>query len=78
MKLSNIPLANIKVGDRCISAIGTMGAITLVDVRKGHRDGRNGWIKIEWENKNISEGWYDDGDGTWWWEHVDYLGRPRD
>ena len=79
MKLSEIPFDDIKVSDRCISAIGTMGIITLVADRRGYpatrRDGRAGWIKIEWENNNSSEGWYDDGDGTWYWENVEYVGQ---
>ena len=77
MKLSKVPLADIKAGDRCVSAIGTMGVITSVDTQRQPHGNlfRVGWIKISWDNKKTSQGWYDDGDGTWYWDNVEYLGR---
>jgi hypothetical protein len=79
MKLSEIPLDTLKIGDRCISAIGTMGDITVVDTSSGVHGRGIGWLKIEWENGNTSECWYDDGDcGTWYWENVTYIGQLND
>ncbi len=72
MKLKDVPFENIKVGDRCISAIGTPGVVTFFDPKENGR--YKGYIKIQWENGNISDNVIFLCDVPWLGETVEYLG----
>jgi hypothetical protein len=69
MKLSDVPWAELKIGDKVIGALGMPGTIIdLIPVENDQRQ-ENNVITIYWENGAHSNVWH------YWLDKVTYIGQ---
>ena len=66
-----MPIEEVSLGGRCISALGSPGIVTKIIAKKYASQGEDNEIQIDWENGKVSCHWHFHMDS------VEYLGVER-